>query len=130
MRFRRTMPAAAIIIAAAALTAPNPHTRPANAGTNPPLSILQVMLDDASPDVFAHMPYLQSQPWQVFTNAYDHISMCCPARVDNLSGRFSDRDGVEDTHGGALGGSAFDDTTALPIAMHAAGYQTFLAGKS
>lgn len=112
------------------LLASGPLSRsPVPAAAGQPLNVVQILMDDASPADIAHMTYTQSLPgWTRFEQNYGHISLCCPARVDLLSGRYSDRSGVEDVTGADSGGR-FDDTTALPVAMQRAGYYTILAGK-
>ena len=64
-----------------------------------------------------------------FENSFVTTDLCAPSRSSLLAAKYSHTTGVH-TNGGANGGfGAFDDTSTLPVWLHAAGYHTGIYGK-
>jgi N-acetylglucosamine-6-sulfatase len=98
-------------------------------------NVVLILTDDQSIDSFPStppaMPWLQahvfdpSDHWLWFPNAVDSTPLCCPSRATILSGEYSHHTGVLDN----TLGDRFDETDALPVWLHQAGYHTGLVGK-
>src|SRR5262249_43130703 len=64
-----------------------------------------------------------------FENSFVTTDLCAPSRSSLLAAQYSHTTGVH-TNVGANGGfGAFDDTSTLPVWLHAAGYHTGIYGK-
>jgi arylsulfatase A-like enzyme len=123
-----------VALAAIGLAVARPGSTPVGAD-DPRPNIVLVLTDDQSFDSFpsdpAAMPWLQarvfdrSDHWLWFPNAVVSTPLCCPSRATILSGEYSHHTGVLDNNLGDL----FDETDALPVWLHDAGYFTGLVGK-
>jgi len=108
----------------------NAHARLAPSA--PPLSspnIVLILTDDQTVESVSKMPYLSSRTdWIRFTNAFDNVSLCCPARASLLTGQYDTHTGVLN-NSGAHSGAALAEGTALPVWLQTAGYTSALVGK-
>ncbi len=65
----------------------------------------------------------------LFRNSFVTTALCCPSRSSVLSGKYAHTTGVH-TNGGPDGGAhVFDDSSTLPVWLHAVGYRTGIFGK-
>lgn len=102
---------------------------PPAAGTPPRYNVVEWLLDDASADDPAHMPYLRSMPGvQWFDNARDEVPVCAPARISLLTGQSSYEHHVENVVG-PMDGRNFADGNSLATWLHDSGVHTSLLGK-
>lgn len=123
-----------VALAAIGLAVFRPGATPV-ATDDPRPNIVLILTDDQSFDTFpsepAAMPWLQDRVfdgadhWTWFPNAVDSTPLCCPSRATILSGEYSHHTGVLDNTLGDL----FDESDALPVWLHDAGYYTGLVGK-
>lgn len=121
-------------LAVIGLAVVHPGPTPA-AGDDPRPNIVMILTDDQSSDSFpsepAAMPWLQARVfdandhWLWFPNAVISTPLCCPSRATIFSGEYSHHTGVLDN----TLGDRFDETDALPVWLHRAGYYTGLVGK-
>jgi N-acetylglucosamine-6-sulfatase len=95
-------------------------------------NVVVVMTDDQTLGLLAEMPRTRAllvDEGTTFSHALATFPNCCPSRATYLTGRYAHNHGVRDNvapHGGVR---RFDATTALPVALQAAGYDTVHIGK-
>jgi arylsulfatase A-like enzyme len=95
-------------------------------------NVLLIVTDDQRWDTLQYMPTVQNKlqaKGVTFTNAFAVNPVCCPSRSSILTGRWSHSTGVWGINGAYGGFHVFDDSSALPTWLDAAGYTTMLAGK-
>ena len=96
-------------------------------------NILVVISDDQRWDTLSHMPNVESELVDhgiTFSNAFVENPLCCPSRVNFLTGQDSHTSGVwtnTQPYGGFQSFTADDQTVATWL--NGAGYETILAGK-
>ena len=65
----------------------------------------------------------------LFQNSFVTTALCCPSRSSILAGKYAHTTGVHDNGGPDGGVQVFDDSSTLPVWLHAAGYRTGIFGK-
>lgn len=105
----------------------------AGEGTQPP-DIIVVMTDDqrvGTERAMEHVSEFFSRGGVRYPQAQVPTNLCCPARAAFLTGTYAHTSGVWENSGTFGGYQAFapHESTALPVALSAAGYRTALFGK-
>jgi len=92
-------------------------------------NIVLIVSDDQRYESLEKMPFMGQRLgtgyWNLFTNAYDNVALCCPSRSTILSGLYSHHTGVEDNNKMRL----FNENDNLATKLNASGYHTGLIGK-
>ncbi len=65
----------------------------------------------------------------LFQNSFVTTALCCPSRSSILAGKYAHTTGVHDNGGSDGGVQVFDDSSTLPVWLHAVGYRTGIFGK-
>lgn len=104
------------------------------AGSSSP-NVLLIVTDDQRYDELASMPNVRNliaDQGVTFDRAYVTYPLCCPSRSSLLTGLYAHNHDVRG-NGGPYGGwgrfKALHESTALPVRMKAAGYETGFSGK-
>ena len=121
--------AASAVAASTASGASRPEQR-TTAGVSRP-NVVVILSDDERLDgtsVMRNVRRLLVRHGVTFSDYHVTTSLCGPSRASILSGRYSHHTGVL-TNFGPHSYPAFHDGTALPVWLHAAGYDTALVGK-
>lgn len=127
--------AAVIAIAAAMLAAPLTAAAAGSAETvakKAPPNIVVIMTDDQTLEQLRVMPETQrliGDAGVTYENFVVNEPLCCPSRATFLTGQYSHHHGVLTNSPPNGGYSRFDNTTAMPVWLQAAGYRTILIGK-
>jgi N-acetylglucosamine-6-sulfatase len=104
---------------------------PARADARP--NIVVVLTDDQTVEQVRVMPTVidrLADVGTVLTNSVVNYSNCCPSRATLLTGQHASHHGVTWNDGPTGGFAAFKhQETALPVALHDAGYETVMIGK-
>lgn len=122
-------------VAALAVTSPAPTPASADVDEGRPApdrpNVVVIMTDDMRADDLSVMPNVRSligEQGMTFANSFASYPLCCPSRATLLTGQYSHNHGVEFNQP-PDGYQAFDNTTALPVALQQAGYHTVHIGK-
>ena len=105
--------------------------RPAVAQAVDPPNILLIVTDDQRAGTTQDMVNLArgvARRGIAFGRAFVPTSLCCPARVSILTGRYAHTTGVWN-NAGPFGVGAFDDSSTIATSLHDTGYRTGLFGK-
>ena len=97
-----------------------------------PANVILVLTDDQDRASIEVMPQLERQVADegvTFTDAYATVPECCPSRASVFTGQYAHNHGVLSNEPPDGGVDAFDDSDALPVWLHAAGYSTAYVGK-
>ena len=65
----------------------------------------------------------------LFQQSFVTTALCCPSRSSILAGKYAHTTGVHDNGGSDGGVQVFDDSSTLPVWLHAVGYRTGIFGK-
>jgi arylsulfatase A-like enzyme len=98
------------------------------AQSTPRPNVLVIVTDDQRSDTLAVMP--QTRRWlgqggTTFSQNFVTTPLCCPSRSSILTGRYPHNHGVRTN----FDGKHLDQSTTVAAHLHAAGYQTAIAGK-
>lgn len=102
--------------------------RPLPTGPN----VVVIMTDDQTLASLDTMPVVQRllvDQGTTYTTALVSFPNCCPSRATYLSGQYAHTTGVLDNVGPHGGIETFDASSALPVALERAGYDTIHIGK-
>ena len=113
---------ACVVAAVLAPVAPS-HAAVPRAASRP--NIVLILTDDQRWDSLAEMPATNARTWRRYTSAFVDDPMCCPSRASTLTGRTPNHTGVDSL----LEGARLDERRTFATMLHAAGYQTVVAGK-
>jgi N-acetylglucosamine-6-sulfatase len=95
-------------------------------------NVVLVLTDDqdrASVDVMSQLQRHVADHGVTFTDAYATVPECCPSRASIFTGQYAHNHGVLSNEPPDGGVDAFDDSNALPVWLHEAGYATAYVGK-
>ena len=88
-------------------------------------NIVLILTDDQTMESVARMPYVSSQDWISFDQAYINNALCCPSRATILTGQYDTRTRVPTNAEGRL----LNERETMAVWLSRAGYQTGLFGK-
>ena len=95
-------------------------------------NVVVIMTDDQTVDDLAAMPATRRAfvgRGVTFPNSIASYPVCCPSRATFFTGRYAHNHGVMGLYRPTGGYSRFNDSDALPVWLHAAGYHTAHIGK-
>jgi len=95
-------------------------------------NVILIVTDDQRRDSLEYMPIVQAElvaKGVTFDHAMVVNPLCCPSRATILTGTYSHTTGVWTNAPPGGGFAALDDSSTLPVWLHAKGYETALIGK-
>ncbi|MBA3266481.1 MAG: sulfatase [Nocardioidaceae bacterium] len=127
MTLRKAWMLATAALAAGTLVAVAPVPADDQAAATPSTApnIVLILTDDQSYESVRQMPYVSSQDWVKFPNAYAENALCCPARASILSGQYDWKNKVVNNSTA----QRLDETNTIATWLNNAGYRTALVGK-
>lgn len=125
----RALPPLLVAVVVAPLAGPADAARApapqALAGDPAKPNVVLVLTDDQTTHTLSKMPYLNSQRWFRFDQAFVENGLCCPSRASILKGQYDSRTGV--SHNANT--TNFDPEETLATSLQRRGYRTALMGK-